>query len=115
MDISFILSLDELFTLISLSGAKSDAGKHFVEEALPGAAFCDTNGLVEKKFAKMTDGELDLVPVLRMVADAIAKANSIVQRGEGWDIRSPWVSLHCERSIYCEGHMKITPMKGEAV
>ena len=113
MDISFILSTDEVFTLISMIDDKTEAGELFSSEALPGAGYCDLSGLVDKKLARVAGDELELAPVLRMLADAIARASSIERSGEAWSIRSPWVSLRCEEYPYREGHLKITPVKEE--
>jgi len=111
MDVSFILSSDELYTLIFLATETSEAGQKFSDEALAGAEICDLSGLVEKNLARRVEDELDLEPVLRMVANAISNADSADLRGEVWDISSPWVSLLCERYAYHENHWKITPLK----
>ena len=113
MDISFILSADEIFTLISLMPGQTEAGGRFVKNALPGAAMCDLSGLAEKKLARMVDGEMILTPAVRMVVDAITRADSAEYNDNAWDIRSPWISLRCESYPYLDSHWKITPLKGE--
>jgi len=111
MDVSFILSSDELYTLIYLAPEVSAAGRRFSDEALEGAEICDLSGLVEKNLAHRVGDELDLEPVLRMVAGAVSNADSAEFHGNVWSIRSPWVSLLCERYAYHENSWKITPLK----
>jgi len=112
VDVSFILSSDELYTLISLAPQVSDAGQKFYTDALSGAIICDLSGLVKKKLAHHIEDEIDIEPVLRMVSDAISQADSIETDKGVWKIKSPWVSLVCERYVYHENHWKITPVKG---
>jgi len=111
MDVSFLFTDDELYTLISLAPGSSEAGRRFMAEALPGAAACDLSGLVGKNLARRVGNELALTPVVRMMSDAIARADSADLRGEKWEIRSPWVSLLCENYAYKKGTWKITPIK----
>ena len=111
MEVSFLLSLDELYTLIALTPEVSKAGRRFCDEALSGAEICDLSGLVEKKLAHRMEDELVIEPVLRMVCGAISKADSAEVNGEAWSICSPWVALQCEKYAYHEDHWKITPVK----
>jgi hypothetical protein len=111
MDVSFILSMDELYTLMLLAPKISENGRRFINEALADAEICDLSGLVEKSLARRIEDELDLEPVLRLVADALSNADNAQLIGEVWSIRSPWVSLLCERYTYHENHWKITPVK----
>lgn len=111
MDVSFILSSDELYTLMLLAPEISENGRRFIDEALAGAKICDLSGLVEKNLARRVDDELDLEPVLRLIADSISNAGNAQPDAEVWNISSPWVSLVCERYAYHENHWKITPVK----
>jgi len=110
MEVSFILSNDELYTLLKIAKEKTKAGKRFIDEALHDAKLCDLSGLIEKKLARSTNGDLELEPVLRMVTDAISRATSAELQEEVWNIRSPWVDLLCENYPYHEGHQRITPV-----
>jgi len=112
MDISFILSFDELFTLISLIPGRTEAGARFVETALSGALLCDLNGLVEKKLATRAGSELEIALVVRMLSDAISRADSAEVRDGVWEIHSPWVSLRCEAYPYQDKQYLITPLEG---
>ena len=114
MEVSFILSNDELYTLISLIPVRTEAGARFVEEALSGAQLCNLNGLLEKKLARRADGELELelAPVVRMLSDAIARADSAKNHFGSWEIRSQWVSLRCAACPHQENHLIITPLEG---
>jgi len=111
MDVSFILSSDEIFTLMSLMPGKTDAGRQFAEGALVGAVFCDLSGLVEKRLARMVGDELEIVPVLRMLVDSLARADSAELRGEAWVMCSPWVTVQCSPYPYRDGDWKITPVQ----
>ena len=113
MDISFILTSDEIFTLMSLLPDRTEGGERFAAEALPDAKQCDLSSLADKKLAKLTNGELELAPVIRMMADAIARADSVEAKGDIWNIDSPWVSLRCEKYLYQDGCWKITPLGEE--
>ena len=114
MDISFILSSDEILTLISLMPGQTEAGAIFVESALRGASPCDLSGMVDKKLARMAGEELVLTPAARMVVDAIARADGAEYSDGAWSIRSPWISLRCENYPFLEGHWKLTPLKEES-
>lgn len=111
MDVSFLLSYDELFTLMTLSPEVSAAGRRFTESALPGAEMCDLTGLVEKKLARWVGSELEIASVVRMASDAIAQADSLVEQESSWVVYSPWVTLICSQYLYRENHIKITPVE----
>jgi hypothetical protein len=111
MDVSFILSSDELYTLISLIPDATSDGQGFVKEALVGAVICDLSGLVNKKLANHIEEEIDIEPVVRMVISAIAKANSVKHNEGVWTIKSSWIALICEKYFYNDNHWKITPLK----
>ena len=111
MDVSFILSSDELYTLISLIPVRTEAGARFAGAALSGARLCDLSGLLEKKLARRVNGELELAAVIRMLSDAISRADSASNHNGVWEIRSPWVSIRCEDYPYQENHFKITPLE----
>ncbi|MCL2151800.1 MAG: hypothetical protein FWH57_02395 [Oscillospiraceae bacterium] len=113
MEISFILSADEIFTLMSLFPDHSEGGRRFAAEALQGASPCDLSELPVKKLAKLVGGELEIEPAVRMAIDAIARADSASMSEDVWDIRSPWVFLRCEKYLYKEGYWKITPVEEE--
>lgn len=113
MKVSFILSADEVFTLASLTSEHTEAGRYFLDEVLTGAEICDLTGLVEKKLARQVGGEIELSPVLRMVAGALSRADSAARHGEAWEVRSPWVTLLCEKYIYRDKHFKITPVESK--
>lgn len=111
MDVSFILSDDELFTLLSVSEEKSEAGQIFLEKALDGAKLCDLKGLVEKNLARFIDDELELESVIGMIVEVISKSESAELRDECWYIRSDPVDVLCENYQYNEGHRKVTPVR----
>ena len=113
MDIAFILSADEIITLLSQFPDHTEAGERFISNALPNALFCDLSSLAEKNLAALTDGKLELAPALRMAIDAIARAESADNNDGVWDIRSLWVFLRCEEYSYNEGYWKITPVNNE--
>ena len=110
MDVSFILSTDELFTLISLMGSQSEAGRVFIEKALTGAQRCDLSILAEKNHARIEGDELELAPVMRMLIDAISNAERAEYNGSFWEIDSGWVSLQCEKYPFMEEHWKLSPI-----
>ena len=111
MEISFVLSADELFTLMSASPECTKAGRNFSDQALIGAKICDLSGLVDKKLARRAEDELALSPVMRMLTDTLTGAESAVPCDNGWEIRSPWITVRCEIYPYREGHFRIIPMK----
>jgi len=111
MDVSFVLSADEIFTLISLMPNRTEVGKEFVKKALPGAELCDLSGLAEKKLARIEGEELGLSPVIQMVIDAISNADHIEKSNDHWEVYSNWINLRCETYPYKEGHWKLTPLK----
>jgi len=110
MDVSFILSADELYTLISLIPDMTISGKHFCDEALAGAEICDLSGLIHKNMAKQVEDELELEPVLRMISSAVSKATSAEHHDGIWSIRSEWIDLRCEKYPYHDNHWKVTPV-----
>jgi len=113
MEISFILSTDEIYTLMSLFPDHTDDGRRFAAEALSGATPCDLSSLVDKKLAKPVSDKLEVAPVIRMLIDAIARADIAEIHDDVWSITSPWVSLRCEKYPYQEGFWKITPHNGD--
>ena len=112
MDISFILSKNELFTLISMMPGRTDAGARFIELALSGAVLCDLNGLKEKKLARIVNDKPEPVSVIRMIADSVSRADSAQLQDGAWKISSPWALLRCEACPYQEGHIRITVIEG---
>jgi hypothetical protein len=60
MDVSFILSTDELFTLISKVNNQTQAGCVFLKTALAGAQESDLSMLAEKNLARIDGEELIL-------------------------------------------------------
>lgn len=113
MEMSFLLSDDEVFTLMSLAPGRTEAGQSFADGALDGAKLCDLSGLVDKSLARRSGDELELIPVIRMVADALSRADFALRDGEVWEVGSPWLNLLCERYAFRDGYWKITPMKAE--
>ena len=112
MDVSFIMSADEIYTLMSIFPDHTEAGKLFAQEALPGAEFCDIAGLVQKKLAKKhANGQTELSPVISMCMQALAQADSAERQGDCWLIHSPWITLCCEAYTFNDKHYRITPMK----
>ena len=111
MEVSFILSAEEFFTLTSLVSDVTEAGERFRNEALCGAEICDLSGLIEKNMARQVDDELVLEPVLRMISSAVLEADSAEVNDGIWSIRSQWVELRCEKYLYHENHWKITPVQ----
>ena len=112
MDVSFILSTDELFTLISQMNNQTQAGKAFAEKALAGAQESDLTILAEKNLARIDGEELILAPVVQMMVDTISNANRTEYNGKHWEINSDWVTLQCEIYPFIERHWKLTPIKG---
>jgi len=112
MDVSFVLSADELFTLISQMNKQTEAGKTFVEKALKNAEICDLSNLEEKNLAGIGGDELILVPVMHMLINAISNATGAEDKDSYWEIDSDWVTLHCERYPYKEEHWILSPIKG---
>jgi len=110
MEVSFILSSDELYTLILLSGEMTEAGQQFCDKTLHDAQANDLSGLIEKNLAKKVEDELELEPVLRMISSAISQADNTELNNGVWSIRSPWVDLRCEKYQFNENHWKITPV-----
>ena len=102
MDVSFILSTDEFFTLLSLYPEHSEAGRRFADDALQDAALCDLSGLTEKNLARSAGGEMELAPVIGMVADSIAHADSAEEYNGVWNISAPDIMLRCEKYAYRE-------------
>jgi len=113
MDVSFILSSNELYTLISLASDTTKASQQFCEDALSGAEICDLSGLIEKGLAREFGDGLELEPVLRMIAGALSKADRATYHEAAWDIRSQWVNLLCEKYPFNENHWKITPVNSK--
>jgi len=111
MEVSFILSSDEVLTLMSLAPELTEAGQRFKDEALSDAKICDLSGLVDKNLAHRINDELDIDPVIRMISSAISRADKIEPQGDTWHIQSPWAALLCEKYPYHENHWKITPVK----
>ena len=112
MDVSYILSGDELFTLMSLVSNHTDAGKLFLAEVLSDAECCDLEGLAQKKMAKYCpDGQMELAPVIRMLSESLACADKAEQQENGWLVSSPWVNVSCEVYPHKEKHFKLTPIK----
>jgi len=110
MDVSYILSADELFTMLSLIPDRSEAGYRVCDEVLSGAYICDLSELVEKRMARRIGNELEIEPVIHMLSNAIAKADYAENVDGIWNIRSPWVSLLCERYPYRKNNWKLTPV-----
>lgn len=112
MEVSYIISEDELFTLISMTSNHTDAGRLFCAEVLSEAKVCDLDGLVDKNIAvKRANNQVELTPVFNMFIDSLAQADSIQNVGNSWIIQSPWITLRCEAYPFIEKHIKITPMK----
>ena len=119
-EVSFILSRDELYTLVLLSGEPSEAGRDFVAGVLAGAVQNDLLGLVEKKMAHEQNGKILLEPVVRMLGAAVCKADKVdVAESKGkkskndgiYTIYSPWLKLRCERYARIADCIKLTPLK----
>lgn len=111
MDVSFILSANEVFTLMQLIPSHTEAGQLFAKEALAGAEVCDLAGLIERDLARCVRGEINLEPIIRMVADTIALAESAQVHEGVWKISAPWLSLICKPDRYRKGHFMITPVQ----
>ena len=111
MEISFILTYDELFTLATAATELSQAGEHFLRDALPDAQKCSLDGLVDKKMAHYVGDKIELSPVIRMIADAIAKADTVVLSNGNWIIQSSWIKLKCEKYPFQDNCFKVVPLK----
>lgn len=111
MDVSFILSANEIFTLMQLIPSHTEAGQLFIKEALVGAEACDLAGLIERDLARCVRDEISLEPIIRMVADTIALAESAQVHEGVWKISAPWLSLICKPDRYRKGHFIITPVQ----
>jgi hypothetical protein len=115
MEVSFILSANEIFTLISQTPEHTESGERFIREALAGAQSCDLTSLVKKKLAHITDNELELEPVLYMLITALSHADNAENCVSHWEIQSPWVSLRCESYPFKAGYWRLSPVKGMGV
>jgi len=111
MEVSFIISSDELYTLLSLTSELSVSGQNFYNEALTNASICNLSGLIEKELAHYVNNELEIEPVIKMIVSAISQADNIDKHSEVWCIHSRWITLFCERYEYHENHWRITPIK----
>jgi len=112
MDVSFILSQNELYTLLSAEPKRTEAGAVFLETALSGAERCDLSGLVERKLARRVSSGPEPAPVIAMLSCAISQADSAEESGGIWEISSQWLSIRCEAYPYQEEHLKITLLEG---
>lgn len=114
MDVSYIMSVDEIFTLMMLIPEHTAPGEQFISEALTGADNCALDELEGKKMAKRTDdGRIELAPVISMFIETLAKASAVERAESGWIVRSQWITLHCEPYPYKDKHYILTPMKGD--
>lgn len=111
MEISFLLSGDELLTLISVNSEITKAGQHFITNALEGSEICDLLSLADKNLAKSINDELEIEPVVRMIADALAHADSSELKDDSWDIKSELINLKCQKYPYRDGYWKVTPVE----
>jgi len=111
MEVSFILSKDELLTLIVSMPELSEAGEKFVEKALFDAEINDLSGLFEKNMAKQSGDEIELEPIVQMIVDSIATADSCELNDDTWIINSPWLLLECTKNPYLDNSWKITPIE----
>ncbi|MCL2820285.1 MAG: hypothetical protein FWD38_05580 [Oscillospiraceae bacterium] len=114
MDISFIFTADEIFTLASMINNHSPAGKEFIGNALTDAQICDLSSLAEKEHAQINGDKLELEPVIRMVFDTVTKAVRVVNVDDYWMIYSNRLTLKCEKYRFKENSWKISPIKGAA-
>jgi len=116
-EVSFIFSIDELYTLMLSSGEPSEAGKNFINEVLAGAVQSDLSELPAKKMAYEQDGKIFIEPVIRMLGASICKAEKIDfidsedKNGGVYIISSKWVKVKCERYLKIDGCVKLTPLK----
>ena len=110
MEVSFLMSCDEVFTIISLMPNRTPPGERFIRVALAGAKECGLQNFVGKNMARLTDDGYVLDPVIKMIADAMARPDSATFEDEVWLIKSPWISLTCEKCSTRVGHLKITPV-----
>jgi len=112
MDVSFILSSDEIYTLVSQMRTQSETGKDFIEKALANAVENDLSGLIKKNLARIEGDELILAPVIHMMIDSISNAKHAELNDGCWEIESDWITFKCEDYPYMEAHWKLTPIKG---
>ena len=117
LEVSFMLSRDELYTLVLLSGEPTEAGKYFISEALAGASPDDLSGLIEKKMAHGHGEKIVVEPVIRMLGASICKAEKIDfinlgnESGGTYVVCSPWIKIRCEPYPRIENCLKLTPEK----
>lgn len=111
MDVLFLFSRDELYTLIC--GHKlTDAGQRFVDTVLEGAKKDALSHIVEKRFAVRRGETILLEPVISMLIESIAKADTFSGDASLCELTSPWVSVRCETDPHAQDGFKLTPLPG---
>ena len=114
MDISYIFSADELFTLVSAM-FNNPEGENSVPEFLKDAKACDLDRLVKKGMAKtFSNGEIELTPIVNMLIDALAFPDNIQEINTGFIFESNWIKVKCETYPFNENHYKLTPINIQA-
>lgn len=115
IEISFIMSRDELYTLILLNGEPSEWGKNFVETELGGAQKNNLLNLADKRMASFRDGKLFIEPVIRMMGAAICKTYKTEKMDGVYIIYSQWINIRYEIYSQIEGYVRLTPIKPEKI
>ena len=127
MDISYIFSKDELYTLVyalqnvktaqsetaeDKSAGEMNAGeKPIMPDFLQNAQLCDLARLAEKDMVKLyEDGQAEISPIIRMLIDAIAFPDNAENSKQGWVFKSNWITVKCETYPYKDNHYKLTPL-----
>ena len=106
-----MFSADELFTLVSMIEDHSEPGKQIIDEALHDAEPCELSGLIEKKMAKKSESDIiEVAPIIKMIIEAIAHAESVKRNDIDWEIKSQWVDLKLEAYPFRDEYFRITPI-----
>jgi hypothetical protein len=111
MTVSFILSIDEIYTLMSLVPEHTDAGSRLLAEVFAGGKTDGLTELIDKKLAHNINGTLELTPALRMIAFTLARPEELIAKQGFYLVRSAWIKLKLEKYTYKDGHYRITPLK----
>ncbi len=109
LEIAFIISKNELFTLLQNTSQLSDSGIAFVKQVLNRSQIDDLNGLVEKKLAYIREGEVWIQPVIRMLVAGIARANGFESIDNGWRFDSLGMYIECLNYEHHPDHIKLIP------
>jgi hypothetical protein len=113
LDVSYILSFDELLTLLTLAKTQTNECRHFADSVLTDAKLIPLNGLITKGLATRIDGKIRIDTVLRMLIDTIATAETIEERKECWHLKGEHINVNIALYPHIARHIKIIPIQKE--